>query len=219
MNKHVQTRTSDAPAREDGKDWHSRHHLAAQLRAKGKTWQQVADEIGVHKNTAAGYSGIAGFAELESFYRDAFFDAEVEAHFREGSLAALQALRDQYTAGAHEVAAIERRIAAIDEAIIEAQEVGDVEGALALIADRNDLAKQIYSKSKVTTLAAGKYLDAIGFSTHRKRKAELETEKGITDHYGQTVRHEGGERPIEISNLTQEQLGDRYRDILAKSKK
>ncbi len=188
----------DAPTREDGKDWIARHHRAAQLRARGHMWAKIADEIDVLPDTARKYSTISGFDELVAYYRERHFNAEVEEHFHSGSLKALRALQDQYTAGAQEVAAIERRLAAIDEAIIEAQQAGEVEDALALIADRNELAKQIYSKSKVTTLAAGKYLDAIGFSTHRKRKAELETEKSVTSHYGQTVRHEGGEKPVEV---------------------
>jgi hypothetical protein len=198
MNNPEQSRAF--PSRADGKDWATQHMRAAQLRARGQPWGAVAEELGYALSTVQNYTMLGGFDELVAYYRASIFDQEIEQHFFQGSLKALQALQDQYTAGAQEVAAIERRLAALDEAIIEAQQAGEVEDALALIADRNELAKQIYSKSKVTTLAAGKYLDAIGFSTHRKRKAELETEKSVTNHYGQTVRHEGGEKPVEVKS-------------------
>lgn len=198
MSKHEETRVPDAPAREDGKDWISRHHRAAQMRARGVRWSEVAQALKIHENTACGYTSIGGFSELVAYYRERHFNAEVEQLFLSGSLAALGALQDQYTAGCQEVASIERQIEILHEALSEAIDLDDVELAADIREQITALERRLFSRSKATTLAAGKFLDAIGFSTHRKRKVELETEKSVTNHYGQTVRHEGGSKPVEV---------------------
>ena len=198
MTKHDKTRHPDAPAREDGKDWISRHHLAAQMRARGVQWSQIADDLDINAGTARGYASIGGFDDLVAYYRERHFNAEVEEHFYAVSLEALGALRDQFTAGRQEVAALERRIAELDEEYLDAVQLGDEDLESELREQISKLERRLFSRSKATTLAAGKHLDAIGFSTHRKRKAELETEKSVTGHHGQTVRHEGGEKPVEV---------------------
>jgi hypothetical protein len=207
MTKHDKTRHPDAPAREDGKDWISRHHLAAQMRARGVQWSQIADDLDINAGTARGYASIGGFDDLVAYYRERHFNAEVEEHFYAVSLEALGALRDQFTAGRQEVAALERRIAELDEEYLDAVQLGDEELESELREQISKLERRLFSRSKATTLAAGKHLDAIGFSTHRKRKAELETEKATTGAYGQTLRHEGGEKAVEVKGDPIERAG------------
>lgn len=171
-----------APARGDGKVWIPRHHRAAQLRARGWTWDKVASDIEVYPTTARDYACIPGFASLVSFYQEETFHLEVEHHFMQGSLAALDALRAQWEGAIADIEMLGERLE--DEEVEESS--------------RDAITRAISSRSKDVVGAADKFLHAIGFVAYRKRTCELEAENRVQGHYGQAVRHSGGDAPIEV---------------------
>ncbi|MDZ7703351.1 MAG: helix-turn-helix domain-containing protein [Trueperaceae bacterium] len=165
------------PPRLDGVDTWKRQHLhAAKRKAQGWRWPRIAEELGFSHGTVKNYKLIDGWDGLVDHFAEKFFQEEIDRLFYQGSVDALNALRDQFEAGVHEVEQLERDIAA-----------GEAdEGAL----------DQLYSRSKATTYSADKYLKSIGFTRYRQRRAEMQAEEEVQGTPGQTVRHEGGDRPI-----------------------
>ena len=139
----------EIPLRGDGKRWTPRHLRAAQLRAGGKSWRTIADEVDVAVQTVYNYTCIDGWHELVSHYQEVLFTEQIESHFRAGSLEALDALKATWR----------QRL----------QEIEDLEEAIEDGTEREeDVAKVLFSRSKAVALSAGVYLDAIGFKTARR---------------------------------------------------
>lgn len=96
------TETDDEgrPGRSDGvKSWHVRHIEAAQRRASGEPWPEIAKALGVTESSASNYTQIEGFALLVAYYQSEHQRRRFEAIEREavelvvvGKLAALAAL-------------------------------------------------------------------------------------------------------------------------------
>lgn len=83
------------PARSDGLQWHPRHERAAKLRAKGKFWQDIADELEINVSTAQGYTQVQPFVELVDWYRDQLFEQAVEDALTQGTQEALAILLNE----------------------------------------------------------------------------------------------------------------------------
>lgn len=171
------------PKRHDGRKWTPRHHRAAQLRARGLDWVQVAAEVGVVHKTARKFQCIGGFPELVTHYQRRLFDADVQHLFFSGALEAMHALRQQFLAAKFEVEELEEKL----------QNETDPER-------RGWLKARLYSRSKAATYAADKYLDAIGFKRYQQRLAELRAEVEAQGGPGVTLRHEGGEKPVRVQH-------------------
>jgi len=69
----------DPPSRRDGvEEWHQRHLDAANLRAQGESWAEVADYLGVAEQTARRYTNVDGWKALEAHFRAAWRQYRVE---------------------------------------------------------------------------------------------------------------------------------------------
>lgn len=185
------------PCREDGLKWKTQHHRAAQMRARGRSWDAVAHELRVKPGTARNYGQLGGFAALVEHYRAQLFDAEIQDHFYRGSLEALNVLRDQWRLSEDEARAIEQRI-----------EDGDFEDEKEL----GYLENKLKGLTRSSCWAADKYLANIGFAKYRSRVAELEAEKATQGHFGQHHHVDGS---AESSRVEESDAGERAHKIAA----
>lgn len=126
------------------------------------------------------YQTLDGFPVLVRYFQRELFEAETERLFHEGSLEAVEALRQQFMASKEEVEELEELIAA---------------GAV-----KPWIRPALFSKSKAATYAADKFLDAMGFKRYQQRLAELRAEMEIQGAPGTTLRHEGGSEPVRVSH-------------------
>lgn len=189
------------PCREDGLKWNARQRRAAQMRARGSSWDAIAHELRVKPGTARNYGQLGGFDALVEHYRAQLFDAEIQEHFYRGSLEALNVLRDQWRLSEDEARAIEQRI-----------ESGDFEDEKEL----GYLENKLKGLTRSSCWAADKYLANIGFAKYRSRVAELEAEKATQGHFGQTQRLEGGESPIKVDDESAVERAKEIAKIIAR---
>ena len=88
----------EKPTREDGRPWTNAMDRAAQLRAQGKAWPDVAEATGLTKTTVENYpSKYPPFGQLVAWYRDKIWSEEVERLVRQLQPDAMQALQDVLT--------------------------------------------------------------------------------------------------------------------------
>jgi len=178
MGEHETQGQDDLPPRADGLPWSSKHLRAAQLRALGHKWTQVAEHLEQNASAIRNYALIEGFDALIRHYSEKAFDADVEARFLSGSLEALDVLQAQWR---HELDTQDR--------IKEQLAHGMIDGDLA-DDEVKGLMRALDFSTKHATMAADKYLAAIGFSKARARREEMRVEKAVQGHTGTRVKVE-----------------------------
>lgn len=60
--------TPQMPQRPGGNPWRSQHEAAAEARARGHTWREVAEIVGYTHETVRKYSTLDGFADLVEWF-------------------------------------------------------------------------------------------------------------------------------------------------------
>ena len=156
MSDHEKTAHAGAlPSRGDGKDWAPQHLRAAQIRARGKSWQVVAKELGYKAGTVMNYSQIPAWDKLVDHYRNEIFDQEIERYFKQGSVEALAAIRLQWKDDLEALEEIEDRLAD-----------GDLDEE-----DAKYLRQARRRRSKDVIFAADRFLHNVGFRKHAEARA------------------------------------------------
>lgn len=83
------------PQREDGDPWSSNMDRAAQERAKGKTYQEIADEIDISKGSVYRYKQRhQNWTKLVDWYRTQMFQKRIENLTQEIWPEALESMKD-----------------------------------------------------------------------------------------------------------------------------
>jgi len=144
---------------------------AAELRAQGKGWQDIADATGYALSTVQDYTQIPGFADLVDHFRQEYRSERLDEHWNHGVLETLEAQRDAIEGLKERANTLAGRI---EERTAGPEEV-----------------QEFCALTDQITKAADKYLKALGFTKAQRVRRKLQAQKDVTGEHGERVNIHG----------------------------
>jgi len=155
-----------ATFRRDGVDeWAPQHVTAAEMRARGRSWPDVAEATGHAVSTVQKYKQIDGFDALVDHLQQKLRSERLDAHWQHGAPEGLDALRESLQA------LVEKRDRVLDQ-------IDGGQPSPEQLSTLTTIVEQIRR-------TAHTYLQDLGAAKAQKVRAKLEAEKDVTGEYGE----------------------------------
>lgn len=135
------------------------------MRSQGKKWTDIARELDYHEVTVRKYSGISGWDELVTYWRDRLWNDSISKLISEGSLEALSAIRDQW---AHH----QGELLQAQETLIDLELGRDPD----TVAERAALRRELSFQSRAVVNAADRFLHNSGMRKLLEERAKYQAE-------------------------------------------
>lgn len=177
--------------RKDGvSSWAPQHVTAAECRARGWGWPDIAEETGYALSTVQDYTQIDGFNDLVEHFRQERRSEQLREHWRDGAVDALAALRG-------EVNSKRRARQRVEEMVVNG--VISLEMVPGMI---NALTGDIIRASR-------EYLRALGFTAAERERRKLQAQEEETGEAGDRLRLRQEKRD-ELEELDAQTLAELY---------
>ncbi|MFB6374591.1 MAG: hypothetical protein ABEN55_16050 [Bradymonadaceae bacterium] len=147
--------------------WAPQHVTAAQMRARGQGWPEVADETGYAHSTVRDYTTIPGFSDLVDHFREKLRSERLEEHWHEGVGEALEVQRQA-------IEGLKARVETLRGQIVAGE------------ADEDDVAEFCALTDQIQRVT-DKYLSNLGFAKSQKVKRKLEAQEDVHGEPGERL--------------------------------